>query len=210
MGAFSSFAVSFSLISVTTGIFAGFGAGIRQAGPSVVWTWLIVMAGQFLVAVVLAELAAHFPLSGYGYQWSSRLIGPKFGYFVGWLLLLQFLTGFPGVCKAFGDYFHEFLGLASAYDGCLRWLTPPRLTVLVIMSVALIHLYGIRLVSWINDVGVLAEVLGTVLITAVLLAFFAFRQPDAFAFLRVRIDETGHPAGLMGFAGARVNRRWVF
>ena len=98
MGAFSSFAVAFSLISVFTGVFANFGHGLRQVGGSVVWSWLIVLAGQTLVALVLAELSTRFPLSGYGYQWTSRLINPHFGFFVGWLLTLQFLTGFPGVC----------------------------------------------------------------------------------------------------------------
>ena len=98
MGSFSSFAVAFSLISVFTGVFANFGHGLRQVGGALVWSWLAVLAGQMLVALLLAELSTRFPLSGYGYQWTSRLVNPHFGFFVGWLLTLQFLTGFPGVC----------------------------------------------------------------------------------------------------------------
>lgn len=103
MGAFSSFALAFSLISINTGIFANFQTGIQQVGPAVVWSWLIVLAGQTLVALVLAELVTQYPVSGYGYQWTSRLLNPRYGFFVGWLLLLQFLTGFPGVCATLAD-----------------------------------------------------------------------------------------------------------
>jgi amino acid transporter len=73
MGRFSSFAVSFSLISVLTGIFANFDFGIRQAGGDIVWTWLLVAAGQTLVALVMANLSVRFPIAGYGYQWAARL-----------------------------------------------------------------------------------------------------------------------------------------
>ena len=67
MGSFSSFAVAFSLISVFTGFFANFGQGPRQVGGALVWSWLLVLAGQMLVALVLAEFSTRFPLSGYGY-----------------------------------------------------------------------------------------------------------------------------------------------
>ena len=67
MGSFSSFAVAFSLISVFTGVFANFGQGPRQVGGALVWSWLLVLAGQMLVALVLAEFSTRFPLSGYGY-----------------------------------------------------------------------------------------------------------------------------------------------
>lgn len=36
MGAFSSFAISFSLISIITGIVANFTFGLRQVGPAVI------------------------------------------------------------------------------------------------------------------------------------------------------------------------------
>ena len=35
-----------------------------SAGRSLFWTWLIVVAGQFLVALGFAELASHFPVAG--------------------------------------------------------------------------------------------------------------------------------------------------
>ena len=100
MKKFSSFAVSFSLISILTGIFANFHFGFSEVGGFIPFSWTIVFVGQFIVALIMAELSVNFPISGYGYQWTYRLVGPKLGFTTGWLLLLQFLTGFPGICKA--------------------------------------------------------------------------------------------------------------
>ena len=43
MGAFSSFAVAFSLISVFTGVSANFGHGLRQVGGALPWSWRVVL-----------------------------------------------------------------------------------------------------------------------------------------------------------------------
>ena len=144
--------------------------------------------GATLVALVIAELSTHFPLSGYGYQWTSRLVNPRFGYFVGWLLLLQFMTGFPGVCNALAAYMHEYVLLEG-------YITVPWLTVLIITAIALIHIAGIKVASRVNDVGVTAEIVGSVLITVVLLAVFGFDPDRSLAVLRERTNfETGQPA----------------
>ena len=80
---FESFAVAFSFISITTGIFTTFGFVLTVGGgPRGIWTWPIVIAGQALVALVYGSLAARVPLSGYSYQWASRLANVQ----VGWWL----------------------------------------------------------------------------------------------------------------------------
>src|SRR6202007_288028 len=77
LGYFSAFALSFSVISVTTGLFPNYGSGLQLGGPAFIWTWLIVGARQFLVAMVFAQLARQIPLSGYAYQWSRSLAGDR-------------------------------------------------------------------------------------------------------------------------------------
>jgi amino acid transporter len=201
---FSSFALSFSLISMTTGIFANFGQGIRHFGPAVVWSWLLVVAGQFVVALVLAELSTYYPLTGYGYQWTSRLVNPHYGFFVGWILLLQFLTGFPGVCSALGEYLRVFPGLPK-----LSGISAPTITVAIITLIALIHIFGIRLAALLNDAGVIAEIVGSILVALVLLALYGFNHPDGFAVLRNTTNAyTGRPAGLQGFALSLLMGAW--
>ncbi len=204
MGGFSSFAISFSLISINTGIFAGFGFGLRQFGPAVIWSWCAVLLGQLCVALVIAELSTRFALSGYGYQWCCRLVNPHFGFFAGWLLLLQFLTGFPGVCHALAGYLHGVLPTTLQ-----QALPVPWLTVIVVSSIAVVHLAGIWVASRVNDIGVTAEIIGTVLITGVLLILYGLRRGDGWSVLleTTRYD-TGLPAGFAGFALSLLMGAW--
>jgi amino acid transporter len=158
MGGFSSFAISFSLISVLTGIFANFNFGFAQVGGVIVWSWLVVGVGQFLVSLVMADLSTQFPISGYGYQWASRLVNPHFGFFVGWFLLIQFITGFPGTSQAMAVTLSTMLGGESS------GLIVSIITLVIITAVTLIHLYGIKLVSVVNNLGVYAEIAGVLLL----------------------------------------------
>jgi amino acid transporter len=153
MGGFSAFAVSFSLISVLTGIFANFNFGYREAGDGILWTWSLVAAGQTLIAIVMARLAVRFPIAGYGYQWAARLMGTGYGFFVGWFLLLQFVTGFPGICQTFATTLATLTGGADTD-------TVRHITVAVILGISAIHLAGIRWAARINDLGVYAELAG--------------------------------------------------
>lgn len=203
MGSFSSFAVAFSLISVFTGVFANFGHGLRQVGGALVWSWLVVLAGQMLVALLLAELSTRFPLSGYGYQWSSRLVNPHFGFFVGWLLTLQFLTGFPGVCAT----------LATQTGGWLggRWAEMPgvvALTLGVIATIALVHLFGIRLTTHVNNIGVWTELIGVFVISLVLIGMALARDVSPALLVNSTHAVTAQPAGLGAWALSLLVGAW--
>ena len=177
MRKFSSFAVSFSLISILTGIFANFHFGFSEVGNFISISWLIVFIGQFIVALIMAELSINYPISGYGYQWTYRLVGSKLGFATGWLLLLQFLTGFPGICKALSVVLSDliFQNLNTNVSSLL-------ISVSIIWIVTLIHLKGINLVSKINNVGVITEIIG-VLMLIFFLGYFLFNKTDDFEVL---------------------------
>jgi amino acid transporter len=64
---FASFAIGFSFISITTGIFTPYGAVLNSSGPLGIWTWPIVIVGQLMVALVFGALASRMPLAGYTY-----------------------------------------------------------------------------------------------------------------------------------------------
>jgi amino acid transporter len=81
---FAAFAIGFSFISITTGIFTTYGFVLSKSGPLGIWTWPIVIVGQTMVALVFGALAARMPLAGYTYQWASRLANPKIGWLLGW------------------------------------------------------------------------------------------------------------------------------
>src|SRR5689334_7917850 len=73
LGLFSSFAVAFSYISPSTGIFALFALGISTIGGVFFWSWPIVALGQFIIALSFAEVSSHIPVAGSVYQWSKHL-----------------------------------------------------------------------------------------------------------------------------------------
>jgi len=81
---FASFAIGFSFISITTGIFTTYGSILISSGPLGIWTWPLVIVGQTAVALVFGALAARMPLAGYSYQWMSRLANPHIGWLLGW------------------------------------------------------------------------------------------------------------------------------
>lgn len=80
LGSFQVFAISFAFISVAVGIFGTYDDVLQNSGPIGIWLWIIVAAGQLLVALVVAQFAARISLSGSSYQWASRLANPKIGW----------------------------------------------------------------------------------------------------------------------------------
>ncbi len=173
MKKFSSFAISFSLISILTGISANFHYGYTQVQSFIIFSWLLVLFGQFLVALVMSDLAVRYPISGYGYQWASRLVNSKLGFATGWLLLMQFLTGFPGICKALGIILSDFFLQFFSFE-----INDSFIAIGFIWVIAFIHKKGIKIVSYINNFGVIIEIIGVILL--ILLLFY---------FLNTSIDE---------------------
>ena len=187
LGTFSSFAVTFSVVSITTGLFANYGNGLREAGPAFIWTWPIVGAGQLLLAVVFARLAREIPLSGYAYHWTRHLAGDDWAWWAGWMMILQFLTGMPGVCYALATYLTPYLGLRPTNSNVVA------LTIAGLVLIALINHFGIRMASLGNDFTVLAEIGGSGLVGVVLLIVALKRHTNSAAFL---VSHAGHASGL--------------
>ena len=60
---------------------------IQTVGAAWIWAVLLVAIGQLVVALVFAELGAKWPIAGGVYQWARRLLGPKFGWWTGWIYI---------------------------------------------------------------------------------------------------------------------------
>src|SRR5881392_825419 len=88
LGVYSSFAVAFSYISPSTGIFTLFAPiGLAIAGPFFFWSWPLVALGQFIIALNFAEVSSHFPVAGSVYQWTKYLSNRSYSWFTGWIYL---------------------------------------------------------------------------------------------------------------------------
>ncbi len=158
MGAFSSFALSFSFVSITTGIFGNYSFGIEQGGPRFIWTWILVGVGQILVALCLAQMAVRVPLAGAMYNWGSRLMGPRYGWFSGWFTLAGYMAGYAGVAYAFSAYFAPYFNIGTSTQ------TIVITTIILIVAVATINIVGMKLASHVNNVSVVTEIIGITLL----------------------------------------------
>lgn len=82
----SNFALSFSIISVLTGITTLYNTGLNYGGPvSMQYGWFLASAFTMLVALSMAEICSAFPTSGGLYYWSAKLAGPKWSPFASWI-----------------------------------------------------------------------------------------------------------------------------
>src|SRR5262247_921870 len=87
LGLFSTWAVAFSYISPSTGIFTLFALGLTTLGGVFIWTWPIVAAGQFIIAMNFAEVSSHYPIAGSVFQWTKYLARRGYAWFTGWMYL---------------------------------------------------------------------------------------------------------------------------
>src|SRR5205809_6275 len=83
LGVFSSFAVAFSYISPSTGIFTLFALGLTTIGGVFILTWPVVAAGQFIIALNFAEVTSHYPIAGAVFQWTKYLARRGYAWFIG-------------------------------------------------------------------------------------------------------------------------------
>jgi len=167
---FESFAVAFSFISITTGIFTTYGFALTTAGPRAIWTWLIVVAGQSLVALVYGALATRVPLSGYSYQWASRLANAGVGWWLGWMSF-----AFLSIVTVSVDYgfvqvaFQPLIGEAFSP-------TSAALETLAVLAVqAALIIVSTRGTTRVNNTAVATEVIGIVGLTVLLIIVAAVR-----------------------------------
>ena len=167
---FSMFAIAFSIISITTGIFLNYGFGLSYWGPASIWTWPIVGVGNLMIAFVVAELGTRIPLAGYAYQWSARLVNPTYGWFVGFAGLLYMSVGGGAI----------MLGVASPLLLSEFNVSNPNprlvLSVAIILMLlpVVINIISMQVAARVNNVAVFTEIIGTVVFGVLLLALWGF------------------------------------
>ncbi|NAZ84942.1 APC family permease [Kineococcus indalonis] len=189
VGPFASFAAGFSFVSILTTVFQLFGLGFSFGGAGFFWTWPTVFAGQLLVALCFAELAARYPISGSIFQWSSRLAGTDFGWFTGWVMVVgQVLTvataaiALQAVLPTIWTGF-QLVGGPGA-DSSPTSTTGAQNAVLLgialLVLTTLVNVVGVRLMAVVTSVGVAIEIAGVVAAVVALL-LLAERGPAVVA-----------------------------
>ena len=168
---FSSFAVAFSYISPSTGIFTLFFLGMAALGGFLWWTWPVVALGQLIVALNWAELSSHFPVAGSVYQWTKYLAGRGYAWFTGWFYLIAGILTVASVCATLP------IALLPMLNTIFDWNLNTNIgsadqvaaALITLFLITVLNIYGVRIVAIVNNTGVFFEILGMV-VFAVLLA----------------------------------------
>lgn len=123
------------------GIFVLVGAAAGLAGPGALLAFLLAFGMSLLIALPYAELACRYPLAGGGYAFARTLLGPHWGFLMGWGYwgAYIFISGY--VTLGFGGYLHAVTGL------------PPTLGALALIGISTgINLVGVRLSGLVQSV----------------------------------------------------------
>src|SRR5215212_10761135 len=142
----ANFSLGFTYLSPLVGVYTLFAFVIATGGPAAAWTYPIAMAGQFLVALVFAEVLSQYPIAGGPYAWA----------------LLITIAG-----VAYG---------AGAFAGALFGVTPtPVWEIVVALALlaiaAAINFSGTKNLSRAVTAGFAAEIIGVVVIGLYLIIF---------------------------------------
>jgi len=199
LGSFSAFAAGFSYISLLTGVFQTFYLGYGAAGPAFFWTWPAVFLGQLTVALCFAELAARYPLSGGIYQWARKIGSRGIGWMTGWVYVSCSVITLSAVAVALQATLpHIAPDFQVIGDPAIRSDSARNAVLLGCMLIVLttiINATGVRLLALINNLGVIAELVGVALLVGLLAAHI--RRGPAVLFA-ARAGAEGSPLGFLG------------
>ena len=201
MGGFSSFALSFSIISVLTGAVTLYGHGLRFGGPLTMSVgWPLVTLLTLPVAASLAQLASSYPTAGALYHWSAILGGRGAGYATAWLNVIGQFAITAGIDYGLAEFLAAMLGLQGRDPVLL-------LCVALLFSHALLNHLGVRLVARLNDLSAWVHLGGVALIIGAL-AWMAPHQPAAFLLERAAASDERPYA--VAFAISLLQACWTF
>ncbi|KAI9230973.1 MAG: amino acid transporter [Piptocephalis tieghemiana] len=196
LSSFTNFSVSFSIISVITGICSLYGSGLATGGPiMLVWGWPIVSCFTLMVALSMAEICSAHPKGGGPYAWSRLLAGETYGPLVSWI------TGWFNLLGQFAIVAGIDFGLAMAIGATYTIFTDPESGLsswhiyLIYLAILVIHgllnTFTLRGVALLNNISVWWHIAGVLVIGITLLVASARLQTPEWVFT-AWINETGN------------------
>ena len=195
MGGFSNFAISFSIISILTGAVLLFGYGLKFAGPIINSVgWPVVSLFTLAVAASMAELASAYPTAGGLYFWAFRLGGRSWAWVTAWLNMVGQVTITAGVNVAAAMYligaitriFDVPADVEIPLFGALtNWYFTLAVMVLLMIPQVLLNIYGIKIITRLNNFSVYWHIGGVVFIALMLTLFGKHHNDISFLFQAV-------------------------
>ncbi|KAK9915256.1 hypothetical protein WJX75_006770 [Coccomyxa subellipsoidea] len=196
---FTNGAISFSIISILTGVTGSLGIAMNNGGPvAAVWGWVWVAVMTMTVGIAMAEIVSSLPSSGGPYFWSAQLATKKHSAFAawmtGWFNLLGQAAVTAGIDFTLANHLAAMWLLASG-----KVFTQGELlgTYAVFLAVhALINFLPTRVLAIMNAVSAIWHIVGTFTLIILLLSVAPTHQTAEYVFTTFNNDTsaTGVPS----------------
>ena len=162
----SSSAFAFAFISPIVALYGIFGLAISSAGPTFWFGFLLVFAGQLLVAFVFAQLVSRWPIEGSIYQWSRRLIGDGYGWFAGWAYVWTLVIAMATVALGAAGFMANIFGIDSPTG-----TEKATIALVILLAGTGLNLVGRQALKIFMSASIAAEVIGSLGLGTWLLMF---------------------------------------
>ncbi len=203
MGAFSNFAVSFTIISILSGCLTLFGFGMFVGGPAAsAYGWPLVGILVTFVSLAMAEICSSYPTAGGLYYWAAKVApknGPAWAWFTGWFNLLGQVAVTAGIDFGLAAFVSAFMHIAFNVEVTRLILVLTYTAVLAIHGV--MNTFGIKLVALFNDVSVWWHVAGVLIIFGILFVVPDKHTSFATIFSFSKTAKEGQVAGFINDTG---------
>ncbi|MBS1694720.1 MAG: amino acid permease [Actinobacteria bacterium] len=190
MSPWANFSLGFTYLSPVVGVYTLFAFALATGGPPMIWSFLIVGVGQFLVALIFSEIVAQFPVAGGVYPWARRLWGRRYAWMTGWVYMVALLVTIASVVYGAGPYIAATFGVEATVNNTILFA----LGLLVVATI--INFMGTKVLATAAIIGFTAEIIGALVVGIWLLV--AHREHN----LGIIFDSFG--------AGGDGNYLWAF
>ena len=165
MSLWENFSLGFTYLSPVVGVYSVFALAIMAGGPPMLWTYLLVGAGQLMVCLVFGEVVSQYPISGGLYPWARRLVGPRWAWMAGWVYMWALWTSIAAVSMGGAPFVSQLLGFE------LSPTTNVMIAIAAVMLTTVLNLAGTRLLARVAMFGFICEIVGAICVGIYLLVF---------------------------------------
>lgn len=160
-------ALGFTYLSPIVGVYSLFALSIATAGPPMVWSLVIAFVGMLFVALVFGQVVSNFPVAGGLYPWSRRLWGRKYAWLNGWVYIIAMIATIAGVVYGAAPFIMALFGIQVAEEALP--ITFVLLALAVVVVALVLNLAGTKILSWAATIGLIAELVGAVVVGLLLI-----------------------------------------
>ncbi|BCI51577.1 amino acid permease [Mycolicibacterium litorale] len=157
--------LAFIIVSPVIALFAILHMLVATDGPRAALGIGVVLIGQILICLSLAEMAAKWPVQGGIYQWVVRTIGVKAGWISGFLYMWTLIIALASLAVACMGFADIVLGVTMSTTGRMVF------ALAFIAAAVLLNVIGPTLLKIVVAVSVGMELIASVGISLVLLVF---------------------------------------